>query len=148
MGISQLPVTRDLSVQTCLLAAKVEALLQALIQARWLILLAAFLCGWSTALPWVYPPALYWDVSFDWALPVAAVLQGMGTFAMSKSGARRLWVIIGYISAAAWLIAFLGALAGVAAGAGGLVYGFFVLMPALVVGALTQVVALIGFARR
>lgn len=119
--------------------------MQTLIQTRWLLLIAALVCGLLTTLPWIYPPAMYWGVSFDWAFPGAAVLQMLGAFAMSKAGAKRLWVIVAFVSAVAWAIAFVGAMLGVAAGPGGLVYAFFVMLPANAVAILTQIASFIGF---
>ena len=120
--------------------------MQILVQARWLLLTAALVCGLLTALPWVYPPSMYWGVSFDWAFPGAAVLQTLGAVAMSRARSKRLWVIVAFVSAVAWAVAFVGASLGVAAGAGGLVYAFFIMLPANAVAILTQIAALIGFA--
>ena len=120
--------------------------MQVFVQARWALLVAALVCGLITTLPWVYQPSMYWGVSFDWAFPGAAVLQALGAVGMSRARAKRLWVTVAFISAVAWAIAFVGAALGVAAGAGGLVYAFFVMLPANAVAILTQITALIGFA--
>lgn len=120
--------------------------MQILVQARWPLLIAALVCGLLTMLPWVYPAAMYWGVSFDWAFPGAAVLQTLGAVAMRRARAKRLWVIVAFVSAVAWAIAFVGATLGVAAGAGGLVYAFFIMLPANAVAILTQMAAFIGFA--
>lgn len=117
-----------------------------LVQLRWVILGAALICGLITILPWVCPPSMYWGVSFDWAFPGAAVLQGIGAIAMMQARAKRLWVIVAFVSAVAWVIALVGATLGVAAGAGGLVYGLFIMLPANAVAVLTQIASLIGFA--
>lgn len=119
--------------------------MQILIQVRWLVLSAALVCGLLTTLPWVYPAAMYWGVSFDWAFPGAAFLQVLGVFAMARAGAKRLWVIVGYVAAVAWAIAYAAATVGVAQGAGGLVVGIFVMLPANAVAILTQIASFIGF---
>lgn len=120
--------------------------MQILIQARWVLLGAALLCALIMALPWVYPAHLYWGLPLDWAFPAVCILQGLGVFAMWKARARMLWVIVGAISAIAWVISYVAAGAAVEAGPGGLVYGLLIVLPAEAVGMLAQVAALIGFA--
>jgi len=119
--------------------------MQILIQARWLLLIAALACGLITSLPWVYPASQYWGFSFDWAFPGAAILQVLGVYAIARAGARRLWVIVGYVSAIAWGIAYTAATIGVAQGAGGLVIGLYVMLPANAVAILTQIASFAGF---
>jgi len=119
--------------------------MQVLIQARWLLLTAALACGLITSLPWVYPASAYWGLSFDWAFPSAAILQVLGVFAIARAGAKRLWVIVGYVSAIAWGIAYAAATIGVAQGAGGLVIGLYVMLPANAVAVLTQIASFVGF---
>lgn len=119
--------------------------MQTLIQARWLLLIVALVCGLLTSLPWVYPASAYWGLSFDWAFPGAAILQALGVFAMARAGANRLWVIVGYVSAIAWGIAYAAATIGVAQGAGGFVVGLYVMLPANAVAILTQIASFVGF---
>jgi len=121
--------------------------MQTLIRARWLLLIAALACGLLATLPWVYPASAYWGLAFDW-VPGAAVLQAFGVFAMAKASARPLWVLIGFLSAFAWAVAYFAALVGVAAGAGGLVIGLYLLLPAHALAMITQIAAFIGFAAR
>lgn len=120
----------------------------ALIRARWLLLVAALACGLLATLPWVYSASVYWGLSFDWAVPGAAVLQALGVFVMAKASARPLWLLIGSVSAIAWAVAYFAALAGVAAGAGGPAIGLLLLLPAHVLAMITQIAAFIGFAAR
>lgn len=120
--------------------------MQVLVQARWFLLAAAFVCALVMALPWIYPAHVYWGLPLDWAFPAVGVLQAIGVFAMHRAGASRLWVIVGAISAVAWLVSYSVAGLAVEAGPGGLVYGLLIVLPAQGIGFLTQAAALIGFA--
>lgn len=80
----------------------------------------------------------------------AATFHGAGTCAMrAHLAARAGWpVLVGWLAVAAWVIEFVSAGMGVAAGPGGLVIGLLVTLPALAIAVLAQIASLIGFARR
>lgn len=126
--------------------------MQSLIASRWYVLVGALICGAAMLLPVAMPSSQYWNVRPEALMLFAPFLQGGGTFAMSRALAARgvkakLSVAAGYISAAAWLIAVIGGVLGQAAGAGGLVFGFFLVLPGIAIGLLTQIAAFIGFVR-
>lgn len=126
--------------------------MQALISLRWFLLVGALICGAAMLLPVAMPSSQYWNVRPEALMMFAPFLQGGGTFAMNRALAARgakakLSVAGGYISAAAWLIAVIGGLLAQAAGAGGLVFGFFLVLPGLAIGLIAQIAAFIGFVR-
>lgn len=123
--------------------------MDALVKARWVVLGLALTFGLVSALPWVAPAvAINWTIPLDVTLIGAALLQGVGTFAMQRAGAGWFSLACGYVSAFAWIVAELAGIAAVQAGPGGLVYGLLIMMPATGLALLTQFGALIGFSRQ
>lgn len=123
-----------------------------LIALRWVLLIAALVCGVAFFVPWAVSSAQFWGIPFADGMPAAALLQALGTLAMSRHtatrGARATWsTILGYGAVAGWLGALMAANAGVEAGSGGLVYGLLIMLPAALIGLLLQIAALIGFTR-
>ncbi len=126
--------------------------MQALIASRWYLLVAALICGAIFLLPLILPSSQYWNVRPEALMLFTSFLQGAGTYGMSRALAARgakakLSVACGYVSAAAWLVAVVGGVLGQAAGPGGLVFGFFLVLPGMAIGLIAQIAALIGFIR-
>lgn len=122
--------------------------MQVLINLRWVLLGLAFVCALVIGLTvWGLVPA---PLPVEACLWAGGPLQALGAFAMGKHLASRgRWpVIVAYAAVAFWAVAVWAAVAGTAAGPGGLVYGLLVLFPAVTVAGLLQLVALIAFARR
>lgn len=126
--------------------------MQFLIASRWYLLIAALFCGAIMLLPIIYPASQYWNVKPELLLMFAPLLQGAGTRGMSdhlkaRSVSAKRTVLVGYVSAIAWLIAVVGGLLAQASGAGGLVFGFFLVLPGIAIGLVTQIIAFVGFMR-
>lgn len=121
-----------------------------LIAGRWVLLIAA-LIGAGTNIWLVGSPSTTTGPEF--LLPLVAMLQAGGTYGFAKYLAARNvkggWpVFVGYAAAVLWVVVLLSAMAGVAAGPGGLVYGILITLPALALAPLLQIAALWGFAGR
>lgn len=115
----------------------------------WILLVVALACGVVLGLPWIAPGLAPPSAVYDAAMLSAPALQLVGVFALRRAGVARGWaVVIGYLAAVAFVVAWIGATMGVAAGAGGMVYALFMLMPGIALGLLLQVAALILFAMR
>lgn len=115
----------------------------------WVALIGALACGLVMGLPLVAagvaPPASLYDV----AMMAAPALQVVGVFLLRRAGVARGWAVVaGYLAAVAFVVAWIGATRGVEAGAGGLVYGLFMLMPGIALGLLLQIVTLSMLAMR
>lgn len=126
--------------------------MQTLISARWLLIVAAALCGAAFLIPIVYPASQYWNVRPEGAMLLLPFLQWAGTLGMSRhfaarGAAAKLAVQAGYVAAIAWGVALIGGLAAQASGPGGLVLGFLVVLPGAGIGLIAQIVALVGFVR-
>jgi hypothetical protein len=126
--------------------------MQTLIALRWYLLVAALFSGAAMLLPMLIPSSVYWNVRPDALLTFTPFLQGAGVFAMSRAltarGAKaKLAVVLGYVAAAAWLVAVIGGVLAQAAGPGGLVFGFFLVLPGIAIGLLTQIIAIVSFVR-
>lgn len=119
--------------------------MHSLIRMRWVLLIVALAGGAMFVLPLLLPDTPL-ALAAEAGLWAAIVLQPLGVFAMSRHFARGGWpVIVGYLAALTWLIVLLSAQAGVAAGPGGAVYGILITLPALALGLVMQVAALLGF---
>jgi hypothetical protein len=126
--------------------------MQFLIASRWYLLVAALFCGAILLLPIIYPASQYWNVRPDALLMLTPILQGAGTRGMSdqfkaRGVSAKRSVLAGYVSAVAWLIAVVGGLLAQASGAGGLVFGFFLVLPGIAIGLVTQIIAFVSFVR-
>ena len=122
--------------------------MRVLIEMRWVLLTAALGAGIGYALALFLPGA---SASSEMVIIAAAALQAAGVFAMGRHFAARGvsggWaIVVAWLSVAAWVVAYVSAMAGTAAGPGGLVYGLLITLPALVLAPVLQGVAVIGFA--
>ncbi len=122
--------------------------MRVLVRLRWVLLIVALICGGVCVLPLVMPEAPVPSVAFDVAAVLAVVLQALGIWAMRASGVRGWPLFVGFLAAIIWAVAYAAAMAGVAAGPGGLVYGLLIMLPGMALGLLLQVAALTGLAMR
>lgn len=125
--------------------------MQTLIQARWLLLVGALVCGAAFLLPVFYYQSQYWAFRPELLMLFVPPLLWGGTEGMrahlSARGQSAKWTVrIGRAATIAWLVAIVvGALAQTM-GPGGGVLGILVLLPAAALGLIGLFVALIGFA--
>lgn len=127
--------------------------MQFLIASRWYLLVGALVCGATMLLPIVYPASQYWSARPEAVLLMftpflqAAGTRGMGEHLAARGVNAKRTVLVGYVAAAAWLIAVVGGLLAQASGPGGLVFGFFLVLPGIAIGLITQIIAFVGFMR-
>jgi len=127
--------------------------MQFFVTSRWYLLIGALVCGATILLPLFIPSSLYWNVRPDAPLLFTPFLQGAGVYGMGRALTERgvqakLVVNLGYIAAIAWLVAVVGGVLAQAAGPGGLVFGFFMVLPGIAIGLITQIIAFISFVRK
>jgi hypothetical protein len=119
-----------------------------LIEMRWVLLTAALGAGVGYALALFLPGA---SASSEMVIIAAAALQAAGAFVMGRHFAARGgsggWAsVVAWLAVVSWVVAYVSAMAGTAAGAGGLVYGLLITLPALALAPVLQGVAAVGFA--
>lgn len=120
-------------------------MIEALAKWRWVLLSAALICGVGFALVVFAFTSIVGSPIFEVLFPAAAPLQALATFA-AHARLKALWpTIVGYLAALLWLAAYLTAMAGEAAGPGGLVYGLLIMLPGIALGAVLQLAAALGF---
>lgn len=119
-----------------------------LIKLRWVLLGLAFLCALTWAGAYALPYGVKQMLPISVALYGAAPLQALGVFGMSRHlGARGgLAIGMGYGAALLWVVALVGSALGAQAGAGGLVYGILIVLPAIGLAGLLQAIAILLFA--
>ncbi len=124
--------------------------MQFLIASRWYLLVGALFCGAIMLLPIIYPASQYWNVRPEALLMFTPFLQAAGTRGMSdhfkaRGVSAKGSVLAGFVAAAAWLVAVIGGVLAQAAGPGGLVFGFFLVLPGIAIGLIMQIIAFVSF---